>query len=116
MRKLVRGLYRTQKWLHAQPPAALADAVRSFFPSVLTTLLRAAVARYHVLGIWGRNPILPRAGSDLLKAQLVSGRFVRDGAPFEQAVDNSLAEGSSARTRRSWNNRRKASDIGGRTY
>jgi hypothetical protein len=35
---------------------------------------------------------LPRAGYDRLKAGLVSGGFVRTGAPFEQAVDNSLAE------------------------
>jgi NitT/TauT family transport system substrate-binding protein len=48
MKKLVRGLYRTQKWLHAPPPAALADAVQSFFPSVPPTLLCAAVARYHM--------------------------------------------------------------------
>ena len=92
IKKLVRGLYRTQKWLHAQPPEALAGAVQSFFPSVPSTLLRAAVARYRALGIWGRNPILPRAGYDRLKAGLVSGRFVREGAPFEAAVDNSLAE------------------------
>jgi NitT/TauT family transport system substrate-binding protein len=92
MKKLVRGLYRTQKWLHARPPEALADAVQSFFPSVPPTLLRPAVARYRGLGIWGRNPILSRAGYDRLKAGLVSGRFVRQGAPFEEAVDNSLAE------------------------
>jgi NitT/TauT family transport system substrate-binding protein len=91
-KKLVRGLYRTQKWLHAQPPEALADAVQSFFPSVPSTLLRAAVERYRALGIWGRNPILPRAGYDRLKAGLLSGHFVKQGAPFEQAVDNSLAE------------------------
>jgi len=92
IKKLVCGLYRTQKWVYAQPPEALADAVQSFFPSVPSTLLRAAVARYRALGIWGRNPILPRAGYDRLKAGLVSGRFVREGAPFEAAVDNSLAE------------------------
>jgi NitT/TauT family transport system substrate-binding protein len=92
MKKLVRGLYRTQKWLYAQPPGVLADAVQSFFPSVPPTLLRGAVARYKALGIWGHNPTLPRAGYDRLKAGLVSGRFVRAGAPFEAAVDNSLAE------------------------
>jgi len=92
MKGLVRGLYRTQKWLHAQPPEALADAVQGFFPSAPPTLLRGAVARYQALGIWGRNPILPRAGYDRLKAGLVSGGFVREGASFETAVDNSLAE------------------------
>ena len=92
MKRLVRGLYRTQKWLHTEPPEALADAVQSFFPTVPPTLLRTAVARYRTLGIWGRDPILPRAGYDRLKAGLVSGHFVKQGAPFEQAVDNSLAE------------------------
>ncbi len=91
-RKLVRGLYRTQKWLHAAPPEALADVVQSFFPDVPAGRLRAAVARYRALGIWGRNPILPRAGYERLKAGLVSGGFVKAGTPFERAVDNSLAE------------------------
>jgi NitT/TauT family transport system substrate-binding protein len=91
-KKLVRGLYRTQKWLHAAPPEALADVIESFFPDVPPSRLRAAVARYRALGIWGRDPILPRAGFERLKAGLVSGGFVRAGAPFEAAVDNSLAE------------------------
>jgi NitT/TauT family transport system substrate-binding protein len=46
LKRMVRGLYRTQKWLHAQPPEALADAVQSFFPGVAVSLLRGAVARY----------------------------------------------------------------------
>ena len=89
---MVRGLYRTQKWLHAQPPEVLAEAIHSFFPNVAPSLLRGAVARYRELGIWGRNPILPRIGYDRLKAGLVSGGFVEKGVPFELAVDNSLAE------------------------
>jgi len=92
MKRLVRGLYRTQKWLHGQPPEALANAVQGFFPSAAPTVLRDAVARYQALGIWGRNPILPRAGYDRLKAGLISGGFVRQGASFEAAVDNSLAD------------------------
>jgi len=92
MKRLVRGLYRTQKWLHAQPPEALANSVQGFFPSAAPTVLRDAVARYQALGIWGRNPILPRAGYDRLKAGLISGGFVRQGASFEAAVDNSLAD------------------------
>jgi NitT/TauT family transport system substrate-binding protein len=92
LKRMVRGLYRTQKWLHAQPPAALADAVQSFFPNVAPSSLSGAIARYRELGVWGRNPILPRAGYDRLKAGLISGGFVKQGAPFEQAVDNSLAE------------------------
>jgi len=89
--KLVRGLYRTQKWLHRATPEAIADIVQPYFPAVLQSLLRAAVTRYRALGIWGRDPILPRAGYDRLKAGLISGGFAK-GTPFETAVDNSLAE------------------------
>jgi NitT/TauT family transport system substrate-binding protein len=91
MLKLVRGLYRTQKWLYRLPSDALADAIRPYFPAVTTSLLRASVARYRGLGIWSRTPILPRDGYERLVASLVSGGF-SDGTPFETAVDNSLAE------------------------
>jgi NitT/TauT family transport system substrate-binding protein len=92
LKQIVRGLYRTQKWLHARPPEALADVVQSYFPAVPHPLLRAAVARYRALGIWGRNPILSRPGYERLRASLISARFVKEGAAFEQAVDNSLAQ------------------------
>ncbi len=91
MVKLVRGLYRTQKWLHRERPEALADVIRPYFPAVPQPVLRAAVARYRALGIWSRDPILPRDGYERLKAGLVSGGFVK-GTPYEIAVDNSLAE------------------------
>ena len=92
LKKVVRGLYRTQKWLHASAPGAIAEVIQSFFPAVPASLLQAAIARYLELGIWGRNPILPRAGYERLRAGLISARFVKQAAPFEQAVDNTLAE------------------------
>jgi NitT/TauT family transport system substrate-binding protein len=92
LKKVVRGLYRTQKWLHASPPKNIADVIQPFFPAVPTSLLQAAIARYLELGIWGRNPILPRGGYERLRAGLISARFVKQAAPFEQAVDNTLAE------------------------
>ena len=66
--------------------------MQSFFPAIPGPLLQAAIARYLDLGIWGRNPILPRAGYERLRAGLISARFVKQAAPFEQAVDNTLAE------------------------
>ena len=90
MLKLVRALYRTQKWLHRQTPEALTDVVAPYFPDAPRPLLAAALGRYYDLGIWGRDPILPRAGYQRLVAGLVSGGFVRGTAL--SAVDNSLAE------------------------
>jgi NitT/TauT family transport system substrate-binding protein len=92
LKGIIRGLYRTQKWLHANPCEALGDVVQAFFPALPQPLLRASIERYRTLGVWGRNPILPRAGYERLRASLISARFVREAAPFEQAVDNSLAE------------------------
>jgi hypothetical protein len=51
-----------------------------------------ALGRYKKLGVWGRDPRLPRSGYERLRAGLVSGGFVTAGTPYETAVDNSLAE------------------------
>lgn len=96
MAKLVRALYRTQKWLAGTSIETLAETVRPYFPAVPQSLLQAALARYRALGIWSKTPVLPRDGYDRLKAGLVSGGFVREGTPYETAVDNRLAEAAVA--------------------
>jgi NitT/TauT family transport system substrate-binding protein len=88
---MVRAIYRTLKWVARVDGTAIADAIAGFFPDVPPPLLAASCARYKVLGIWGADPVLPRAGYDRLLSGLVSGAFVSPGTPFEVAVDNSLA-------------------------
>ena len=90
-RRLVRGLYRTQKWLYAQPIDALTAVVQSYFPEVPRPRLAAALARYKALGVWGRTPVLPRDGYERLKDGMVSGGFVK-GTDYATAVDNGLAD------------------------
>jgi len=94
-RLLVRGLYRTQKWLHAQAIEALAEVVRSYFPALPRARLTAALGRYKSLGVWGRSPVLPRDGYERLKDSMVSGGFVK-GTAYEIAVDNRLADAAVA--------------------
>ncbi|MGE5270399.1 MAG: ABC transporter substrate-binding protein [Thiohalocapsa sp.] len=91
MLKLVRGLYRTQKWILRNMPDSLAERIQPYFPAVPAPLLAASVARYRNLGIWGHNPILPRDGYERLVASLVSAGFA-SGTPYEAAVDNTLAQ------------------------
>jgi NitT/TauT family transport system substrate-binding protein len=90
--RMVRAIFATERWVASASGAAIAEAVRPFFPAVPDAVLEAACARYLALGIWGRDPVLPRAGYDRLRASLVSGGFVDPGAPFEVAVDNGIAE------------------------
>jgi NitT/TauT family transport system substrate-binding protein len=93
LHRMTRAIYRTQKWLQGAEPAALARLVGPrFFPDVPPAHLVSAFQRYRALGIWGRDPILPRSGYDRLKAGLLSGGLVTRDTPFEQAVDNRLAE------------------------
>jgi NitT/TauT family transport system substrate-binding protein len=92
LRRMVRAIHKTQQWVAGASAAAIAGAVLPWFPAIPRPILDAACARYQALGIWGRDPVLPRTGYDRLLASLVSGGFVAPGTPFETAVDNSLAE------------------------
>jgi NitT/TauT family transport system substrate-binding protein len=92
LQRMVRALYRTQTWLAGVDGATLGARIAAFFPDLSPKLLAACCDRYLRLGIWGRTPVLPRAGYDRLRESLCSGGFVNPGTPFEVAVDNSLAE------------------------
>jgi NitT/TauT family transport system substrate-binding protein len=89
---MVRAIHHTQKYVAAATGAVIAADIAPYFPEIIPSRLAVACARYKALGIWGTTPVLPRAGYDRLLASLVSGNFVHPGTPFDQAVDNSLAE------------------------
>ena len=91
LRRMVRALHRTQRWIAGASGAEIAAAIARYFPAVTPERLARACERYKSLGIWGRDPVLPREGYERLRAGLESGGLVDRGAPFEQAVDNTLA-------------------------
>jgi NitT/TauT family transport system substrate-binding protein len=90
--RMVRALYRTLRWVHAVSGADIAAAVATYFPDVPHERLAKALDRYKALGIWGRDPILPRSGYERLRASLLSGGLIAQGGRFEVTVDNTLAE------------------------
>ena len=92
LKAMVRAIYCTQKWLHAATSAQIARAILRFFQDQPEHRLAAAIDRYKRLGIWGKNPRLPKSGYDRLRAGLVSGGFTALGTAYEVAVDNTLAE------------------------
>jgi NitT/TauT family transport system substrate-binding protein len=89
---MVRALHRTLKWVHAADAARLAAAIADYFPHLPQPRLAQALARYQALGLWGRNPRLPRLGYERLKAGLLSGGLIATAAPYERIVDNGLAD------------------------
>jgi NitT/TauT family transport system substrate-binding protein len=96
LRRIVRAIHRTQKFVASASGDAIADAIARYFPDVPPAILAASCARYKSLGIWSSDPRLPRVGYDRLRASLVSGGFVSPGTDYEVAVDNSLADAAMA--------------------
>jgi NitT/TauT family transport system substrate-binding protein len=88
---MLRGLWKTQQHIGAMDGHALAAIVAPYFPSLKRVRLAAALDRYMALGVWGKNPILPRGGYDRLRDSLVTGGLIERCLAFEDAVDNSLA-------------------------
>ncbi|MCP5149918.1 MAG: ABC transporter substrate-binding protein [Ectothiorhodospiraceae bacterium] len=89
---MTRAIHDTQRWLHAHDAATIADAVADFFRDCPRPILVRAIARYLELGVWGRDPRLPRVGFERLRGCLLSGGLIGRAIAFEDAVDNSYAE------------------------
>ena len=92
LHRMVRAIYRTEKWVASVDGASIAAAIARYFEDVPAAMLADACGRYRSLGIWGCDPRLPRVGYDRLLASLVSGGFVSPGTVYDAAVDNSLAD------------------------
>ncbi|HUI34655.1 MAG TPA: ABC transporter substrate-binding protein [Stellaceae bacterium] len=91
-RKMVRAIYKTQRWVQDQPPAAIADTIAAYFPALDRSVLAGALARYKAQGVWGTDPIQPEEGFDRLRRALLATGFLARAVPFADCVDNSLAQ------------------------
>jgi NitT/TauT family transport system substrate-binding protein len=95
-RRVVRAIYKTQRWVQANPPAALAELIAGYFPALDRAVLAGALARYKAQGVWGTDPILPEEGFDRLRRALLATGFLASEVPFADCVDNRLAKGATA--------------------
>ncbi|HEY8288190.1 MAG TPA: ABC transporter substrate-binding protein, partial [Acetobacteraceae bacterium] len=89
---MVRGMHRTLQWLHATPGIEVQRTLASYFPDVPQALFAGAIDRYKALGLYGPSPITQPAGVARLAAAMRSGGALKRDIPFEEVVDNSLAE------------------------
>lgn len=90
-RAMTRAIYRTQKWLHAEPAETVAATVADYFPDLDPAILAGCIERYKSLGVYGRNPILPRDGFERLRESCLSGGLIARGASYEDCVDTVFA-------------------------
>ena len=96
LHRMTRAMYRCQKWLHSVKPEEIASAVAEFFPDIAPDTLASAAKRYIDLGVWGKDPHLPRAGFERLRDSLVSGGLINHRPEFEDCVHNTFADAAIA--------------------
>jgi len=89
---MTRAIYRTQRWIYSVGGSEIAAAVSGYFPDIPNNVLVPALTRYQSLRVWGRNPCLPRSGYERLKTGMLSAGAAKLDLPYEQAVDNTLAD------------------------
>lgn len=91
-RRLVRAIYRTQRWVAAEPSRALAAAIADYFPAIDRSVLTRALARYKDQGVWAINPVPSEDGFDRLRRALLGNGFLGRAVPFAECVDVGLAQ------------------------
>ena len=96
LHRMTRAMYRCQKWLHSVKPEDIASAVAEFFPDIDPDILASATKRYIDLGVWGKDPHLPRAGFERLRDSLFSGGLINHRPEFEDCVHNTFADAAIA--------------------
>jgi NitT/TauT family transport system substrate-binding protein len=93
---MVRALYRALQWIRATDGATVARTLIGYFPDVPPALFASAIDRYRTLNLYGPDPVTRREGFDRLAAAMLSGGALKALIPFEDCVDNSLAEAAVA--------------------
>jgi NitT/TauT family transport system substrate-binding protein len=89
---MVRAMYRTLRWIRATPGMEIQRVLASYFPDVPPAIYAAAIDRYRALALYGPDPVTRREGFDRLAAAMRSGGALHREVPFEDCIDNSLAE------------------------
>ena len=59
-------------------------------------MLTRALTRYKEQGVWGVDPVLAEEGYDRLRRALIGNGFLKRAVPFDECVDNQLAEAAVA--------------------
>ena len=88
---MVRAMYRTLRWLAATPGTEVAR-VRRRLPRRRHRFSPPLIDRYRALSLYGSDPVTRREGVERLQAAMRSGGALDRDIPFEDVVDNSLAE------------------------
>ena len=89
-RAMLRGLARTQDWLHAAEDSEVVETILPFFPRLDPAMLERCVARYRPLEVWSRTPEFPPEPWERLEHAMFTAGVIRRKPGHAACVDNSL--------------------------
>jgi len=89
---MVQAMHWTLGWIRDTPGAEIHRVLASYFPDVPAAIFAAAIDRYRALELYGPDPVTRREGFDRLAAAMRSGGVLHRAIPFEECIDNGLAE------------------------
>jgi NitT/TauT family transport system substrate-binding protein len=89
---MVRAMRSTLRWMAETPGAEVQRVLTEYFPDVPPAIYAAAIDRYRALNLYSRDPVTRPEGVDRLAAAMRSGGVLVRDIPFDEIVDNSLAE------------------------
>ena len=89
---MVQAMHWTLGWIRDTPGAEIHRVLASYFPDVPAAIFAAAIDRYRALELYGHDPVTRREGFDRLAAAMRSGGVLHRAIPFEECIDNGLAE------------------------
>jgi NitT/TauT family transport system substrate-binding protein len=89
---MVRAMYRTLQWIYQTPGAEIQPILAAYFPDIPPAVFIAAIDRYRALDLYGHDPVTRPEGVERLAAAMRSGGALKRHVPFDECVDNSLAE------------------------
>jgi len=90
--RMVRAMHQTLHWIQATSGAEIQRVLAGHFGDAPPSIYAAAIDRYRALELYGRDPVTRREGFDRLAAAMRSGGALKRHVPFEECVDNTLAE------------------------
>jgi NitT/TauT family transport system substrate-binding protein len=91
VRRFTRALHAAQRWMARADAKAIADVIAPAFAEIAPGIRHRAVARYLAQGTWARDPIIRRAGYDVLQQILLDGGFITRPHRYEDLIDTNLA-------------------------
>ena len=87
-----RAIARALRWIATEPAEAVAALLVPYFPDWTRASLAGVVGAYQPLGIWPRDPLIPRADWEHYNAIYEATGSASLSVRYDDYVDTSLAE------------------------